>query len=92
MFTKFELSDITKQYLNSYLEDSGPSPELSDFSKAYITGLGDSYKNEETNVERPALSGLTMEFLNDNYEDNADKNKMEEIIEVKEEEKEDNNN
>ena len=38
-------------------------------------------KNEETKNERLALSGLTMEFLMDN----VDKNKMEVIIEEKEE-------
>ena len=86
LLNKYELSDITKAYLDSYLDDSSPKAELSDFSKAYMTGLTLDYQTETKNEERPALSGFAMEFLNDNYEgDNTGKNKME-IIEEKEEE------
>ena len=68
---------MTKAFLNSYLDDSEPKPELSDFSKAYMVGLSDDYNKETNNNERPALSGLTMQFLeyNNNDEDN---NKIEE--------------
>ena len=62
---------------------------MSDFSKAYITGLDVDYNidYEDTKKnERPALSGLTMEFLKDNENTNDDSNKMEKIIEEKEEE------
>ena len=86
LLNKYELSDVTKAYLDSYLDDSSPKAELSDFSKAYMTGLTLDYQTETKNEERPALSGFAMEFLNDNYEgDNTGKNKME-IIEEKEEE------
>jgi hypothetical protein len=83
LINKYELSDITKAFLDSYLDDSGTKAELSDFSKAYITGLTFDYQSEPKNEERPALSGLTMEFLNDNYD--TTNNKME-VIEEKEEE------
>ena len=72
------LSDITKAYLNSYLEDSEPKTELSDFSKAYIIGLNDYNIINDS----PVLTGLTKEFLNQ-YDDNINKN--EEIKEIKEE-------
>ena len=84
LLNKYELSDITKAYLDSYITDSSPRAELSDFSKAYMTGLTFDYQSETKNEERPALSGFAMEFLKDSYDDN-DKNKME-IIEEKEEE------
>ena len=89
IYDKYELSDITKAFLDSYTEDSSQKPELSDFSKAYITGLDVDYNidYEDTKKnERPALSGLTMEFLKDNENTNDDSNKMEKIIEEKEEE------
>ena len=72
------LSDITKAYLSSYLEDSSPKLELSDFSRAYFFGL-DDYNIYN---ERPALSGLTQEFL---MENDNDMDKNEEIKEIKEE-------
>ena len=53
------LSDITKEYLSSFLEESMPKTELSDFSRAYMIKL-DGYN---MNDERPTLSGLTKEFL-----------------------------
>jgi len=57
------LSDITKAYLSSYLEDSPSKVELSDYSKAYLTDY-----NKDEKEERPALTGLTMEFLKNNEE------------------------
>ena len=83
LINKYELSDITKAFLDSYLDNSDTKAELSDFSKAYMTGLTFDYQSEPKNEERPALSGLTMEFLNDNYD--TTNNKME-VIEEKEEE------
>ena len=82
---KYELSDISKAFLNSYLDDGNSRPELSDFSKAYMTSISDDFTSETTtNNERPALSGLTMGFLKDNEEKNEN-NKKEEIIEEKDE-------
>ena len=77
------LSDITKAYLSSYLEDSEPKMELSDFSRVYIIGLNDynNYNNYTIINDRPVLSGLTKEFLNE-YDNNIDKN--EEIKEINE--------
>ena len=85
IYDKYELSDISKAFLNSYLDDGSPKPELSDYSKAYMTGISEDYTSETTNNERPVLSGLTMEFLKDTDE-KSESNKMEEIIEEKEEE------
>ena len=99
---KPELSDITKAYLSAYLDDdSQPKAELSDFSKAYMTGLTDYNNNNahEEKIERPALSGLTMEFLKDNDEIEEKKEENEEEIkednkneEINEEKKEEGNN
>ena len=84
IYDKYELSDISKAFLNSYLDDGSPKPELSDYSKAYMTGISEDYTSETTNNERPVLSGLTMEFLKDTDE-KSESNKMEEIIEEKDE-------
>ena len=85
IYDKYELSDISKAFLNSYLDDGNSRPELSDFSKAYMTSISDDFTSETTtNNERPVLSGLTMEFLKDN-EEKSESNKMEEIIEEKDE-------
>jgi hypothetical protein len=83
LYDKYQLSDLTKEFLNTYLDDSEPAPELSDFSKAYMVGLSDDYNKESTNDERPALSGLTMQFLENN--NNEEENKK------NEEQKEENN-
>ena len=48
-----------------------------------MTGLTFDYQNESKNEERPALSRLTTEFLNDNHDMT---NKKMEVIEEKEEE------
>ena len=68
LLNKPGLSDITKEYLSSFLEESMPKTELSDFSRAYMIKL-DGYN---MNDERPTLSGLTKEFLREN-DDNNDK-------------------
>ena len=72
------LSDITRAYLSSFLGESIPKTELSDFSKAYMIKLDDY----NANIERPTLSGLTKEFLKENDDD---KDKKEEINEIKQE-------
>ena len=72
------LSDITRAYLSSFLGESIPKTELSDFSRAYMIKLDDY----NANIERPTLSGLTKEFLK---EKDDDKDKKEEINEIKQE-------
>ena len=72
------LSDITRAYLSSFLGESIPKTELSDFSRAYMIKLDDY----NANIERPTLSGLTKEFLKENDDD---KDKKEEINEIKQE-------
>ena len=59
------LSEISKEYLSSYLEDLEPKNTLSDFSRAYMIELNnyDTLSNE-----RPNLSRLTKEFLKENEE------------------------
>ena len=76
------LSETTKEYLSSNLDELVPNKELSDFSKAYIMGL-DAY-NMIIN-ERPSLSGLTKDYLKENDEE-IDDNKNEIISEIEEEE------
>ena len=56
---KPELSDITKEYLNTYLEEISTKNELSNYSKAYIMGL-DGYNSIN---KIPTLSELTKEYL-----------------------------
>ena len=56
---KPELSDITKEYLNTYLEEISTKNELSNYSKAYIMGL---YGYNSIN-KIPTLSELTKEYL-----------------------------
>ena len=51
-----QLSDITKSYLNSYI--SGSRPELSDFSKQFLTS---NYISNSTS--RPELSNITRAYL-----------------------------
>ena len=75
------LSDITKEYLSTFLEESMPKTELSDFSKAYMIQLDDYNMINE----RPTLSVLTKEFLKEN-DDNRDIKE-----EINEEKKLDNN-
>ena len=53
---KYELSDITKSYLNNYM--SGNRPELSDFSKQF---LSQNYVSDSTS--RPELSNITRAYL-----------------------------
>ena len=53
---KYELSDITKSYLNNYI--SGNRPELSDFSKQF---LSQNYASNSTS--RPELSNITRAYL-----------------------------
>ena len=47
---------------------SGPRPELSDFSKAYISSGVTGTTNTNNNA-RPELSNLTMEYLMKNTTD-----------------------
>ena len=56
------LSDITKVYLSSYLDHSIQRAELSDSSRVYMIGLEENNNNKE----RPILTGLTKEFLDQN--------------------------
>ena len=56
---KPELSDITKEYLNTYLKEISTKNELSNYSKAYIMGL-DGYNSIN---KIPTLSELTKEYL-----------------------------
>ena len=79
LLNKPGLSETTKAYLNSFLDDPIQNTELSYFSRAYITKLDDI----NIDSERPVLSGLTKEFLKENDENN-DK-KEEEINEIKQE-------
>jgi len=67
LLNKTGLSDITKEYLSTFLEESMPKTELSDFSKAYMIQLDDYNMINE----RPTLSVLTKEFLKEN-DDNKD--------------------
>ena len=53
---KYELSDITKSYLNNYM--SGNRPELSDFSKQFL-----SQNYVPTSTSRPELSNITRAYL-----------------------------
>ena len=77
LLNKPGLSEISKEYLSSYLEDLEPKNTLSDFSRAYMIELNnyDTLSNE-----RPNLSRLTKEFLKEN-----EKIKEEEKEEEKEE-------